>query len=527
MTKPAKPDKSARKSAHHHKKNPSPQEINTLVALFAGGRYTEAATLAQTMTVRFPLHGFGWMMLGMAFSQLGRKSEALAPLQKAASLLPDDAVAFSNLGNTLKDLGRLDEAEATCRRALEIKPDYAGAHYNLGNILKDQGRLGEAEASYRRALQVKPDFVEAYINLGVTLGDMSRLDEAEASYRRALQIKPNFAMAHYNLANTLKGLRRLDEAEAIYRRALQVKPDYAEAHSNLGIVLREQGKLDEAVASYRRALSFNPDFADAYGNLGLVLSEQGKLSEALACFQQQVRLTPGNELAQHQIASLTGMNTERAPEQYVESVFDGYADKFDKHLLQVLKYETPEKLVALVTQHSTPPAEKWNVLDLGCGTGLAGIAIAPFTRQLVGVDLSAKMLEKAHARNIYQRLDRLDLLTMMRGEKASSYDVIVAADVFIYIGKLDEIISETKRLLSPGGVFAFSVEALDLLTNEVTNLGVQREYQLEISGRYSHSSSYITRLAAANGFLAKEMVTTQIRMERNKPVIGYLVLWKS
>jgi len=276
MTKPAKPDKSARKSALHQEKNPSPQEINTLAALFTGRRYTEAATLAQTMTVRFPLHGFGWMILGEVFKQMGRNADALTPMQKAAALSPSDAKVLNNLGDTLKDLGRLAEAEA--------------------------------------------------------------------SFRRVLEIKPNFAMAH----------------------------------SNLGFVLSEQGKLDEAIASYRRALSFNHDYADAYRNMGAALRNQGKLDEALACFQQLVRLEPGNSSAQHQIASLTGNNTERAPIQYVEKVFDAYADKFDTHLQQILKYDAPEKLVALVTQHSTPPAEKWKVLDLGCGTGLVGLAIAPF-----------------------------------------------------------------------------------------------------------------------------------------------------
>jgi len=137
------------------------------------------------------------------------------------------------------------------------------------------------------------------------------------------------------------------------------------------------------------------------------------------------------------------------------------------------------------------------------------------------------MLEKARAHNLYQRLERLDLLTMMRAEKASSYDVIVAADVFIYLGKLDEIISEIKRLLCPGGFFAFSIEALGGLSNEEVSQGIQREYQLENTGRYSHSTSYINRLAAASGFLVQEMAATQLRMERNKQINGYLVLWKS
>ncbi|MDP1772188.1 MAG: tetratricopeptide repeat protein, partial [Methylobacter sp.] len=156
-----KPDKSARKSALHKGKNPSPQEIDTLVALFNEGRYIEAISLAQNMTARFPLYGFGWKALGAMFKQLGQNEDALIPMQKAAALSPGDAEAHSNLGFTLHELDRLDEAEACYRRALQIKPDYAEAHSNLGNTLKDLGQLDEAEASYRRALQLKPNFETA------------------------------------------------------------------------------------------------------------------------------------------------------------------------------------------------------------------------------------------------------------------------------------------------------------------------------------------------------------------------------
>lgn len=163
---------------------------------------------------------------------------------------------------------------------------------------------------------------------------------------------------------------------------------------------------------------------------------------------------------------------------------------------------------------------------MGCGTGLVGAAIAPFARQLVGVDLSARMLEKARARKVYQRLERLDLLAMMRDEQDSSYDAIIAADVFIYLGKLDEIVSEIERLLCPGGVFAFSVETLEASSNEEAVQGIQPEYQLGHTRRYSQSADYIARLASANGFSIQEMVATQIRMERSNPVNGHLVLWK-
>jgi tetratricopeptide (TPR) repeat protein len=208
---------------------PSDDEINALVILFNQGHYPEIEAATQRLTMRFPMHGFGWKALGAVLKLQGRTPESLLALQKAAELLPWDAEAQSNQGVVLSDLGRLDEAEASHRRALKAEPDYADAHNNLGNTLWQMGRLAEAEASYRRALQVKPDYAVAHYNLGVTLRDMGRLAEAEASYRRAIQFKPDYADAHYNLGHTLKELDRLDEALTSYRLALKAKGDWKEA----------------------------------------------------------------------------------------------------------------------------------------------------------------------------------------------------------------------------------------------------------------------------------------------------------
>lgn len=223
-------------------KIPNTQEINTLMARFAEGRYTEAATLAQAMTLRLPLYDLGWKVLGVAFVQMGQSADALVPLKKAASLSPSDAEIHNNLGIALRNMGQLDEAEASFRRAVQIKPDNSEAFSNLGITLMDMHRPDEAKASYRRALEIKPDNAVAHSNLGNTLKDMGELNEAEASFRRALQIKPDFVEAHYNLGNILMSLGRLDEAEASFRRALQIKPDFVDSLSNLALLLNAQGK---------------------------------------------------------------------------------------------------------------------------------------------------------------------------------------------------------------------------------------------------------------------------------------------
>ena len=220
--KPAKPVKSAGKSSPYKGKSPGPKEIDSLVNLFRQGHFTEAATLAQAMTVRFPLHEFGWKALGAAYKQMGRTADALVPMQKAAALSPRDVEAHFNLGITLKDMGRLDEADAVLRRALQINPNYADAHGCLGIILHDLDNPVEAEASYRRALDITPNIAGLHCNLGDVLHTMDRLEEAEASYRRALEIDPDLAEAHFGLSNPLKSLGRLDEAKASYARARQL-----------------------------------------------------------------------------------------------------------------------------------------------------------------------------------------------------------------------------------------------------------------------------------------------------------------
>jgi len=293
-----------RQAAPNKQDSPAPQEIKTLVALFEAGRYTDAATLAQAMTVRFPKHGFGWKALGAVLGQTGSSAEALMPLQKAVALYPADAGARNNLGNTLRELARLPEAEACYREALRLEPNYVEAYSNLANTLYDLGQLDQAVACYQQALKFKPDLAEVYSNLGVALGDLGRHEDAETGHRRALQLKPNFAEGHCNLGNALKDVDRLHEAEASYRKALQINPNYAMGHNNLGAILKLMGRPDAAEAAYRRALQLRPDYAEAYRNLGITLWSQDRLDEAEASYRQALKITPKYVNALNGLASL-------------------------------------------------------------------------------------------------------------------------------------------------------------------------------------------------------------------------------
>jgi protein O-GlcNAc transferase len=271
-------------------KDPSPDAMKALAALFNQGRYAEGEVIAQKMIKQFSNHGFGWKVLGAIFHMQGRLEEALQAKEQATLLMPDDAEGHNNLGRSLQELGSFSDAENSLRRALALKPDYPAAYNNLGLTLQQMGRLNEAEATLRRALALNPDYAEAHNNLGVTLEKKGQLADAEFSYRQALEIRPDYAEAHNNLGSTLQHLGRLKEAEASCRRALQIKPDFAETYSNLGITLQHLGRLKEAEASCRRALQIKPDFPEAHSNLGNILRDFCRLDEAEVCYRKALEL---------------------------------------------------------------------------------------------------------------------------------------------------------------------------------------------------------------------------------------------
>src|SRR5262249_29518621 len=158
--------------------------------------------------------------------------------------------------------------------------------------------------------------------------------------------------------------------------------------------------------------------------------ELGRTSDALAAYQEALRFEPDNPMAQHMVLALGGVSSDTSSSlDYVKELFDHYAPTFDEHLEGCLNYRTPELLASLVNEIRLWTPRSSDVLDLGCGTGLAGAAILPLACRLIGVDISGKMLEVAARRGIYTALEQGDLMSSLIKAAASSFDLILAADV--------------------------------------------------------------------------------------------------
>lgn len=381
------------------------------------------------------------------------------------------------------------------------------------------GRLEQAEPLYQQILAVHPNHAEALHLQGVLAHQTGRNQLALEYLTKAIRQNPNSAAYYDHLGSIYRALDRLEEAIISYQQCLALKPEDEFAHYNLGVALSDQGCLAEGIRSLQRAIALNPELAEAHHSLGLLYKKCGEVAAAVACFREVLRIQPDNHHAAYLIALLSGAEQEQAPASYIANVFDGAAAIFDQHLVQTLHYDTPLRLQELVTQIIEPKPASCDILDLGCGTGLMGTVLAPYARTLTGVDLSSNMLEKAQARQLYQRLEQAELVEMMLKETVQSYDLIVAADVFIYIGKLDAVFTEARRLLRPNGLFVFSVEALDALADAEQG----KDYRLNPCGRFAHAIAYIKTLAAQSGFLVSSATLSDARLENGKPVAAWLL----
>jgi len=454
---------------------PSQEQLNNLIKYYQTGRFVDAEKLSLSITQEFPEHPFSWKVLAVILKKNGRINKSLIASQKSVEFGPQDAIAHNNLGNTLKELGRLDEAEASYKKATALKPDYALAYHNFGNMLKEQGRLIEAEISIKKAITLKPDFAEAHCNLG----------------------------------NTQKQLRRLDEAEASYKKATALKPDYAEAHNNLAVISQELGRLEEAETSYRKAITLKPDYAEAHNNLGGLLIKLNKIEEAIICYKKAIEIKPDYAEVKHLLSALTGHTTNSAPRKYVENLFDNYAINFEHSLVDKLEYKIPNKIIKMIVAKNSN-IQLGSVLDLGCGTGLIGDEIKKYCSNLEGIDLSKSMLEKASAKNIYNKLEHKDIVEYLSTEDLD-FNYFISTDVFIYVGELSEIFKLIKSRNKSKGKFVFSTEHTD-----------RDGFFLEKSRRYSHSKKYIESLCNKFGYKLSHFETTNLRKEKDRFIMGGL-----
>jgi predicted TPR repeat methyltransferase len=276
--------------------------------------------------------------------------------------------------------------------------------------------------------------------------------------------------------------------------------------------LAGQGDFAAAADLLEQTLELAPGYAAAWFTLGEVREKLADRGGAVAAFGKAADADPQDRHgAQLHLIRLGAAPAAAMPESYVRTLFDGYAPKFDQALTQGLGYRAPELLLRAV-QASGVPMTFSSALDLGCGTGLGGAAFKPFCARLTGVDLSPAMLAQARAKNIYDRLEVGEAVAFLLSE-AARYDLVLAADVFMYLDDLHPVLKAAAKVLNPGAVFAFSVE---------THAG--ESVILRDTLRYAHGAAHVRNALGAAGLNLVSLEPATTRTEKGVPVPGLIVV---
>ncbi len=426
-----------------------------------------------------------------AVARVAAPSPELWALQARLALGQGDAAGAAAL---------LDRAVAAAPASASLRLCRAGARAAC-----DDAAAALQDAA--EAVLLAPRLPAAKALLGALLLELHRPQEALACLEEAVTDAPSDLAARLALARAQEVCGAAAVAAATLAEGVAQHPAYAGLRTESVLLAVRRGAFEEAVRLAGAARQSGCADAATLGLLGHALSSLGRHDAAADAYVAALHLAPEDDYVRHLVAAAGRIaDAGRAPAAYVRAVFDGYAARFDAHLLG-LGYRVPGLArAALAGSDCAGP-----VLDLGCGTGLLAQALAdlapgPWT----GVDLSPRMLALAAARGCYAELHEADLPDFLAsGNRRCS--LVLAGDVLPYFGDLVPLFAAVARHLAPGGRFVCSVESLP---------GADPPWHLGRLGRYRHAASHVAAAAAAAGLQVARLDAEIIRTEQDEPVPG-------
>jgi len=411
--------------------------------------------------------------------------------------------------------GRLDEAEKAYLEVLEDDPDNVDALHYLGVLRHQQGRSYQALELVSRAINLKPDAVDAINNLGNIYLQLGAGVEATVAYQHALGLRPDHPDALRNLGIARRTLEPHVESVKRYQRAIELDPANPENYYPLAHAYKHLARYEDMLATLKKALAGRSE-ADTYSWLGHLLCALGRHADAAANYEAWLRAEPDNPIPKHMLAACTRKDVPaRADDGFVAGLFDPFAETFDQVLLGRLEYRAPALVGAALKRIAGEPCGELEIVDAGCGTGLLAQYLRPYARRLVGVDLSAKMQEKARPRG-YDELVVAEIGSFLRSA-VGTFDIIASSDTLVYFGDLREVIAAARAALRQAGAVVFTLE--HFADADQAPAG----YRIHPHGRYSHTEPYVRGMLAQAGFERVEIEKAHLRREGGRYVDGLVV----
>jgi predicted TPR repeat methyltransferase/thioredoxin-like negative regulator of GroEL len=449
---------------------------------------------------------------------------AARPLLAAARALAPASAELTLIGARLAlNGGAWDEALIELDGGITAEPGHGGLRKCRADVRQKMGDLEGAARDAAEAVLADPADPQAKAILGATMLGLGRTADAVACLSEAVAARPRDIDYREMLASALEKAGDPDTALLVLTDGTDLCPG-SSAMRNAAILLCVRRRdFIQAVRLAEKARSLGIADACTFGLKGHALSSLGRHDEAAIAYQDALKLGPEDPYVRHLVVSSGALpDSKRAPEGYIRTVFDGYADRFEIHLIS-LEYRIPGAMRTMLQAHPKIVAglAVGPVLDLGCGTGMAALAIGdlplgPFT----GVDLSPRMLDHARVKRIYTELREGDIIADLTTHQRC-WPLIIAADVLCYFGALEELLAAVHDRLEPGGWFVFSVE--QILADHDGVVPGNGNWALQRQGRYAHAESYLYEVVRAAGFRVLRIDRPVVRQEAGAAVPGLLL----
>jgi len=452
----------------------------------------------------------------------GRTNAGRPLLAALRRLMPPSSARLFELSALLAMReGKLDAALAELDAGLADNPTEAALYRRRAQL---RHRLGDPSGAARDAAEavvLNPGDPSGKALLGALLTELGRSTEAVSCLREAVAASPADPAFCRALAAAEAGAGDLDAAAATLIAGIAFTPRSAELRHAAVLLAVRRRQFEDAIALAEGARRDGIADACLFALKAHALAKLGRGDEASEAIAEALKLGPDDPYVRH-LGAVSGSlpRPGRASVDYLKAVFDGYADRFEAHLIS-LGYRIPGAIRAALLRHTGLPAEGrlGPVLDLGCGTGLVAVAVSDLPLgPVIGVDISASMLAKAAMKGLYAALHESDIMDFL-AEDGPSFALILAADVLIYFGALDELMTAVAGRLRPGGLFVASIE--EHVAGEPAEV---EGWVLGAQGRYAHSGAYLRAAAEAAGLSVLELEPQVVRNEADRPVAGLLAV---
>ncbi len=487
--------------------------------------------------------------LGSALRLQNRFDEALDCFDKALKINPERFEAIANSALIYAKKGNNNKALVLFDAALKIAPQKSEIYFNIALIYKNEENFEKALENIKKAINLSPVNSNYFIVRGHILEKLKQNEDAAKDYKKALELNPNHPDALNCYASVLCRENKLEEAETLYKKAIEYFPDNEQYLNNLSACLMQQNKLLDALETLREIIKINPQNFQAANNLAIIVKQSGDMEEALGLFMLALANSSSPDIieqnlyvsildfAKHKdkkkiaikitenwhkqkpcvfsqmaLCELKGKNPPLASKEYIAKFFNQMASNFENKL-ELLEYKMPEIILKYSDKLGLFSPKSLDILDAGCGTGLIGQILFKYAKNLIGVDLSEKMLKSAEDKRIYSSL-HCQSIEDFSIKTAQKFDLIICADVLCYNGDITDILQSLKSMLKPNGKLFFTVEFGEKVKN----------YQFFEAGRYKHGIKYIEKTLEKLGFKENLLKTTPIRKENKIDVKGIIVI---